>query len=262
MTSEIQEQILKEFSGLFDGTGGAPESLAGSEGGDMAEEFTGITAELDQTVAGGDGSTVEAAAAGEKAGSDVTGAQGLQQTVQALASLSSTSQFPAAETVEGSNTRGGQGSTAGGDSAAATAGSLATTFLESGFGIVPLISGLIGLFSGGPEVQPALEKYAMPSAISFESSETSGGLTAADFDQTGAPRAYTPISTAADPENANSPTPASTPASQTGTTGPQISVNVQAMDARSFMDYSAQIAQAVRSAMLNLSSLNDVVSEL
>ena len=32
---------------------------------------------------------------------------------------------------------------------------------------------------------------------------------------------------------------------------PQITVNVQAMDAQSFMDHSSDIAQAVRSAMLN-----------
>jgi len=34
------------------------------------------------------------------------------------------------------------------------------------------------------------------------------------------------------------------------------------MDAQSFMDNSAQIAAAVRSAMLNMSSLNDVVNDL
>jgi hypothetical protein len=52
----------------------------------------------------------------------------------------------------------------------------------------------------------------------------------------------------------------------TGATGtnaaPQITVNVQAMDAQSFLDRSSDIAQAVRSAMLNMSSINDVVNEL
>ena len=43
---------------------------------------------------------------------------------------------------------------------------------------------------------------------------------------------------------------------------PQITVNVQAMDARSFMDRSNDIALAVRDAMLNLNSINDVVNEL
>lgn len=122
-----------------------------------------------------------------------------------------------------------------------SAGSIATTFLESGFGVVPLITGLIGLFSGGSDSQPSLEKYQMPSTISFLSADTAGGLAAADYDQFGAPRPYAPTEQSA---------------------APQITVNVQAMDAQSFMDYSGQIAQAVRGAMLNLSSLNDVVNEL
>jgi hypothetical protein len=42
----------------------------------------------------------------------------------------------------------------------------------------------------------------------------------------------------------------------------QITVNVQAMDSQSFLDHSSEIAQAVRNAMLNMSSINDVVSDL
>jgi hypothetical protein len=37
---------------------------------------------------------------------------------------------------------------------------------------------------------------------------------------------------------------------------------VQAMDARSFLDRSNDIAAAVRDAMLNMNSINDVVNEL
>jgi hypothetical protein len=37
---------------------------------------------------------------------------------------------------------------------------------------------------------------------------------------------------------------------------------VQAMDARSFMDHSAEIARAVREAMLHSHPINDVMSEL
>jgi hypothetical protein len=43
---------------------------------------------------------------------------------------------------------------------------------------------------------------------------------------------------------------------------PQISVSVQTMDAQSFLDNSDQIAQAVRGAMLNLSSINDVINDI
>jgi len=34
------------------------------------------------------------------------------------------------------------------------------------------------------------------------------------------------------------------------------------MDSQSFMDHSADIAAAVRNAMLNLNSINDVVNDL
>ena len=44
--------------------------------------------------------------------------------------------------------------------------------------------------------------------------------------------------------------------------GQSILVQVQAMDSQSFMDHSQQIAQAVRQAMLNLNSLNDVITDL
>jgi hypothetical protein len=47
-----------------------------------------------------------------------------------------------------------------------------------------------------------------------------------------------------------------------GAQGQSILVQVQAMDSQSFMDHSQDIAQAVRQAMLNLNSLNDVILDL
>ena len=41
-----------------------------------------------------------------------------------------------------------------------------------------------------------------------------------------------------------------------------ITIQVQAMDSRSFLDHSTEIAQAVREAMLNMHSLNDVVNDI
>ena len=41
-----------------------------------------------------------------------------------------------------------------------------------------------------------------------------------------------------------------------------VTVNVNAMDARSFMDRSDDIARAVRDAMLHMHPLNDVVDEI
>jgi hypothetical protein len=91
-----------------------------------------------------------------------------------------------------------------------------------------------------------LVKYAMPPSIAFQGANTDAGVAFADYDQTGMPRSYgTPAPTGSAPQSA-----------------PQITVNVQAMDARSFLDRSSDIAAAVREAMLNMNSLNDVVSEL
>jgi hypothetical protein len=47
-----------------------------------------------------------------------------------------------------------------------------------------------------------------------------------------------------------------------GGAGASITVNVQAMDSQSFLDRREDIARAVREAMLQSHSLNDVVSEL
>ncbi len=57
--------------------------------------------------------------------------------------------------------------------------------------------------------------------------------------------------------------PASSGTSSTSTQqGHSILVQVQAMDSQSFMDHSQDIAQAVRQAMLNMNSLNDVILDL
>jgi hypothetical protein len=165
---------------------------------------------------------------------------------------------------------------ASGESTASTVESIASTVLKSGFGMVPLVSELLGLFGGGASPAPApLVKYAMPAAINFEAADSGSGSSNADTDQFGMPRAYSA-------GGAGGSTPASSPASGTsgsaaaqsnnsgsGSSGspapaasPQITVNVQAMDARSFLDRSSDIAAAVRDAMLNLNSINDVVNDL
>jgi hypothetical protein len=118
--------------------------------------------------------------------------------------------------------------------------------LKSGLGLAPVIGGLIGLFSGGGSDAPApLVKYALPTAVNIAAADTDGQITAADYGQAGMARAY--------------PAPGGGSATQQGA---QITVNVQAMDARSFLDRSGDIASAVRDAMLNLNSINDVVNDL
>jgi hypothetical protein len=132
-----------------------------------------------------------------------------------------------------------------------TLGSVASTVLTSRFGLAPLISGLVSLFSGGDTPAPApLVKYAMPAAIDFQAAESQGRMTGLDYDQTGMARGYAPAGASG-----------GAGVSANGSS-PQITVNVQAMDARSFLDRSNDIALAVRDAMLNLNAINDVVNEL
>jgi len=152
-------------------------------------------------------------------------------------------------------------------SGGSTAGSVITDVFESGFGVVPLVGEVLGLFGGGSNNPPPPLKYRMPSSISFTSAETADGLSAAGYDQMGVPRVYD----AADSDsgtNSDAGTSGLAPATAGGSNAgpgaaaPQITVSVQAMDAQSFLDRSSDIAQAVRSAMLSMSSINDVVNEL
>ena len=139
-----------------------------------------------------------------------------------------------------------QTTTATSSDSGSTLGSVAKTVMESGFGLAPLISGLVSLFSGGSPAAPApLVKYALPAAVSFQAAESQGQVTGLDYDQTGMARSYGPAG-----------------ASGGSSAAPAITVNVQAMDARSFMDRSNDIALAVRDAMLNLNAINDVVNDL
>lgn len=181
-----------------------------------------------------------------------------EDTMHALSSYAPTGGM-AATTSGGQNVEGGAVTQSSGSGAGSTAETVATSVLASGFGIVPLIGGLLGLFGGGAPNTPPPVRYQMPAPISFTSADTGSGLTAMDYDQMGLPRLYD--STGGNESSATgTQSNGSAPVSSGAT--PQVTVNVQAMDAQSFMDNSGQIAAAVRSAMLNMSSLNDVVNDL
>lgn len=142
------------------------------------------------------------------------------------------------------NTAALQANTAG--KAAGNLLSKASSFLGGGLGALPLVSGLLGLFGGGPKTTPALSRYLAPPSLSVQNSvDAAGSAGQAVYDQYGMPRT-----------------------ASSGTTSPpaaphqNVTVNVQALDSQSFMDHSFDIAQAVRAAMLNLHSINDVVNEL
>jgi hypothetical protein len=94
-----------------------------------------------------------------------------------------------------------------------------------GFGLSPIISGILGLFGGNEKSLPALQPFSLPSPVN-QTVHLGGG--------------------------------------NSGGSGSSsvVHVHVQAMDSQSFMDRSNEIANAVKSAMLNSHSLNDVVSEV
>lgn len=123
-------------------------------------------------------------------------------------------------------------------SGGSTASSALLSFLGAGLGLSPLLSGMLRLFSGGGEGQepPSPVKFALPAARSVSAGVSGpvGQAFAVDYGQNGLPRAVTV---------------------------PQITVQVQAMDSRSFLDHSQDIALAVRQAMLESSVLSDVVRE-
>lgn len=132
-----------------------------------------------------------------------------------------------------------QGSQAGGGS---TADSVLDDVLKSGLGLMPIVSGILSLFGGGSSTPAPLVDYQMPDTIDYQAAEVNGQIVGGDSDQSGGARAY------------GSGGPA--------TEGAGINVTVQAMDTQSFLDRSSDIAAAVRNAMLNLSPINDVVSDL
>ncbi|HUS05335.1 MAG TPA: hypothetical protein VMZ52_03515 [Bryobacteraceae bacterium] len=129
------------------------------------------------------------------------------------------------------------------DSSGGVAGVLGHVFsstLASGFGLAPLFSGLFGLFGSGSKPDPAspLPKFSLPEAVNVEA-----GITGS--------REFAPAGYAQDGRVRAVPAQAQ-----------QIQIHVNAMDSRSFMDRSDDIAKAVKEAMLNSHSLNDVVADL
>jgi hypothetical protein len=122
-------------------------------------------------------------------------------------------------------------------------GSILST-IASGFGLGPIISGLISLFGGGggnPD-PPPLVRFQLPESVNRAESVGAPGDSSAEvsYGQNGLPRI------AGGSPQVQQP----------------ITVHVQAMDSKSFIDHCVEIARAVRVAMLYSHSLNDVVTEL
>ncbi|HET8546872.1 MAG TPA: hypothetical protein VFL57_02660 [Bryobacteraceae bacterium] len=112
--------------------------------------------------------------------------------------------------------------------------------LVTGLGVLSFVKGLFGGGSNSPSAAAPLPKFELPLPVRQEvaySSQT-GEYMAFDRPDAGGVRLRQTAAPAA------------------------VNVNVQAMDSRSFLDHSHEIARAVREAILNSNSLNDVVAEL
>lgn len=134
---------------------------------------------------------------------------------------------------------GAASSSGGGGSVLDSVGGAVTQSLESAFGLGSLISGLVGLFGGGSDTtQDQLTTYTAPESVQFEG-DVDSGANVTDWGGSGGMTSGAGLST-----------------------GSQITVQVSAMDSQSFLDRSQDIANAVRQAMLNSNTLNDVVSDL
>ena len=117
-------------------------------------------------------------------------------------------------------------------------------FFGGGLGLLPLVGGLAKIFGSGndlPEPASNLASFVPPSALRVSAGFLDGVARefAVDTQQGGAVRAVT----------------------QPVTATTQITVQVNAMDSKSFLDHSDDIAKAVRQAMLESTVLNDVIRE-
>ncbi len=117
--------------------------------------------------------------------------------------------------------------------------------LKSGLGLTPLWVKIAGLFRGrGEEPQPPAP-YLGPPPLELEVANT-GGILA------GLPRVVRGVGGE----------PRAVEHERAVVWQPQVTVNVSAMDSRSFLDRQEDIARAVREAMLHMHPVNDLISEL
>jgi hypothetical protein len=117
----------------------------------------------------------------------------------------------------------------------------ATSSFGAGTLLSPLLSGVLKLFGRDrtPEPPAPLPTFSLPRSIQVDGAVQSNGIAPVHYDQQGLPRVVTPPAAAS-----------------------QVTVQVNAMDARSFLDRSDDIARAVKEAMLHSHSVNDVIGEL
>ncbi len=114
----------------------------------------------------------------------------------------------------------------------------------AGVGLPALIAGLVGALAGNSSPDAVtLPVLTQPASIQVEAALPS-------VEQPN----FTPVATGQGGLSRRATTETTSPAA--------VTIQVNAMDSRSFLDHSDEIARAVRHALLNTHSLRDVVGEL
>lgn len=204
-----------------------PNLFGNTQGLDaIVQELAGVVNGL---AAGGDG--------GPALDATVQLTQELRQTQSKAETQSAAVQENTRAVDQNTTTRG-----SGGESTLSKVGGAIGSALGSGLGLSPLFSGILKLFGGENQdastVEPLL-KFSLPDSVDLQAGvylSQGGKPFGIDYGQGEQPRPVT-----------------SAPA--------QITVQVQAMDSKSFLDHSDDIARAVRQAMLETSVLSDVIRE-
>ncbi len=129
-----------------------------------------------------------------------------------------------------------------GDSIGKQIGTVADSLFGGVLGLSPLVSGIVSLFKGnGSSTAASATPFTLPPPVEYQAglmTSSGGQIAPVTFGEGGQPR---PLVT-----------------SQTQ----QVTVQVSAMDSRSFLDHSDEIAMALKEALLNSNSVADVLSEL
>jgi hypothetical protein len=168
--------------------------------------------------------------------------QQMSSLVEHITSLNATEQS-AINAIQGNTQAVTQNTSAKstGTSAASQLGNAAESLFGGALSLSPIVSGIFSLFGGGQSA-PATQMmpFMLPAPVEYHAGATSsGGVSPVSYAEGGQPRAAQPLSSTT-----------------------QVTVQVSAMDSQSFLDHSDQIANAVKTALLNSNSLGDVIGDL
>jgi hypothetical protein len=216
-----------------------PPSSAGSA---SRSDLLGQLASSTGSGTGGGGGGAIGSGLAEGSNSDVT--EQLTSLTTQITSLTSAqqSQISALQDNTQAVTQNTSSKASGGSSVGGTIESAASSFLGGGLSsLSPLIGGLLSLFGGGGQTLAAPSPFMLPAPVQSQAGLTAsapGQVSPVSYGETGQPRAQSAGGSA------------------------QVTIQVNALDSQSFLDHSDDIANAVKQAILNSNSLNDVISAL